>query len=131
MFRKSAFPVIIRTLVVFLTNRCHNSSVSPLPLPVCENETVALIETNTYCGYILDTNGPFSECAELPLAVSHIQDCIMDVCSVTPDEDLMKRVACGSLVAFAVRCWKQSAPPAADWKITADCGEVILIPRTM
>ena len=94
--------------------------------PACAALTTALIESNTYCGYILDTGGPFSNCVGLALAPTFMDGCVMDVCVVSVNgEEAMKAAACGGRAAFAAVCQIQAAPaaPNADWELTANCGE--------
>jgi len=92
--------------------------------PACAALTTALIESNTYCGYILDTSGPFADCAVLALAATFMEDCVMDVCVVSGNgEEAMKATACASLGAFAAVCQLKAAAPSADWELMTDCGE--------
>ena len=111
---------------IFTSNRCN--PFCP-PEPECDNATVALIQSmNCSCGYILDLDGPFSECARLPFAAVFMEWCIMDVCVVADQgEEAMRRAALEILETFAAVCEEHLAGPTENWEEMPECSEYLAI----
>lgn len=97
--------------------------VQPDP-PECDEATKAQIDSNAYCGEIVNPTGPFASCIAAMGGTSqlYMENCQYDVCAVVPDgEDEMKTAACESLKSFQAVCLVGGFPPSEDWRATTNC----------
>ena len=80
-----------------------------------------IIETNEYCGLIVDASEVFAPCIANPNVpeLMIFENCVYDVCAVANDTVAMKYTACRSLEAFVQLC--QSEGHVADWRDIAEC----------
>ena len=75
---------------------------------MCEENIKRDIESDDYCGYIRNTEGPFAECIALasridPDAVEmHYEDCEYDVCAYWGDSEDQ---VCNALETFLSYCY--------------------------
>ena len=69
-----------------------------------------MIETNAYCGLILDPNGPFKECLDLSNidAADFFFNCKYDVCAYLNDPEEQK---CNALEDFMRHCYEMGSGP--------------------
>ena len=105
--------------------RCVTNYTDKSP-PVCTGDSLALITSNEYCGYILDkTEGsPFHLCLiGEDYLIMGFEDCVHDVCAVFPDSDEMKKAACHSLTVTMNMCNSEGSQVRADWRQMTNCSE--------
>ena len=75
---------------------------------VCEENIKKAIESDEYCGYIRDIDGPFGECITLANAIDldavemYYEDCEYDVCAYWGDSDDQ---VCSALETFLSYCY--------------------------
>ena len=75
---------------------------------ICEDDIKNAIESDDYCGYIRNTEGPFRECIALaniidPDAVEmYYEDCEYDVCAYWGDSEDQ---VCSALETFLSYCY--------------------------
>ena len=92
-------------------------------IPECTGDLLASIESTDYCGYIIDTTGPFGICLSRNDLTMEFNDCVYDVCAASPDPTHMKNAACRSMAVAATNCKVQGSTVSADWRDITDCGE--------
>ncbi|XP_064636471.1 IgGFc-binding protein-like [Lineus longissimus] len=101
----------------------HNCKKSEEPVIKCSDKNNALIASDTYCGYIKSTTGPFAECIKSGKVdwKSAYAACQMDVCAFVDKAESMKEVICADVGEFASECQLNGYQPSKVWRTTTFC----------
>ena len=89
--------------------------------PVCVTENEVLAKSDTHCGLIKSTTGPFSVCVNADPGSADIffDNCVYDTCAYTEKES-----SCAGLEAFVAKCFSKGFLPSPTWRTDIDCGKL-------
>ncbi|XP_074795133.1 IgGFc-binding protein-like [Natator depressus] len=94
----------------------------------CNEVELAQYRSQSYCGVIADTAGPFKECNQLVDAQIHLENCVRDVCVTRGSRETL----CEVLRSYAQQCqshgiaiepWRQRAVCAVPFRCRTACEE--------
>ncbi|XP_032886887.1 LOW QUALITY PROTEIN: uncharacterized protein LOC116979482 [Amblyraja radiata] len=82
----------------------------------CSERELRLIDSNSYCGIISDTDGPFSNCHRIISPEQYRLNCIFSLCSVRN----FTEVLCFNLEQYALHCQEQGVA-LGEWRKDSRC----------
>ena len=92
--------------------------------PTCSESMKTAVDTNAYCGYMADTDGPLAGCikhADVQANMFAIA-CRMDVCAYQEDEAMARDAACKNLEALVETC-EEKGHNITKWRRADFCRE--------
>ncbi|XP_064649930.1 IgGFc-binding protein-like [Lineus longissimus] len=100
-----------------------NCKKSEDPVIKCSDKNNALIASDTYCGYIKSTTGPFAECIKSGKVdwKSAYAACQIDACAFVDKPESIKEVICADVGEFASECQLNGYQPSKVWRTTTFC----------
>ena len=100
--------------------RCITKESPPVK---CSPQMDKKVATKEFCGAILDKKGVFAKCINQnnDMAKEFFESCKFDVCANEKDNDVLKRMKCMSLEAFAEECEERGVP--VKWRSAQLCRE--------
>ncbi|XP_043936384.1 IgGFc-binding protein-like [Protopterus annectens] len=84
--------------------------------PTCDDTKRQIYESESYCGLLTKTDGPFSECHSKVNPNSFFDNCVYDVCL----NNGAKQLLCQALNSYAATCRKNRVV-ILDWREQAGC----------
>ncbi|XP_043926711.1 IgGFc-binding protein-like [Protopterus annectens] len=85
--------------------------------PNCTEADKQKIQSNSYCGIITDTNGPFKQCHSVIDPKDYFNDCAYDLCALNMDTGAL----CSNLQAYADACQSKGVT-IEPWRNQTFCG---------